>query len=202
MNQNEPIKAQPESSQNAYNPLSAMRQGERVIFEIRRHPIGLIGIYVPFAIMLAFAGFAAIAAPGILADQFDRALVASISASIFGVAAVLSLLFVFIAHKVYFGNRWILTSDSLTQLTQRSLFNKQTSQLGLDNLEDVTAEQNGILTHLFNYGVLRCQTAGEQGKFLFVYCPKPHDYAQKMLIARENFEHGTIYTEPDLTQKG
>jgi hypothetical protein len=71
---------------------------------------------------------------------------------------------------------------------QTALFNKQSSQLSLGNLEDVTVEQNGILTHMFNYGVIKAETAGERSKFTFRYCPNPNLYAQQILNAREQFE--------------
>jgi hypothetical protein len=79
----------------------------------------------------------------------------------------------------------VVTSDSLTQISQTSLFNRQSSQLALVNIEDVTAEQNGILAHMFNYGVIRVETAGERSKFVFTYCPNPNFYAQQILQARE-----------------
>jgi hypothetical protein len=86
------------------------------------------------------------------------------------------------------GNRWIITSDSITQVNQTSLFNKQSSQLSLANLEDITVEQNGIIQSVFGFGTLRAETAGERSKFMFQYCPNPNSYAQQNLNAREQFE--------------
>lgn len=166
-----------------------MREGEEVIFEIRRHPVGIIGVYISFGVLLAFVGFGAVIAPSMFTD-YDKRFISNIGLGVFLACIALSAVFVYIARIVYYGNRWILTSDSLTQVNQHSLFSKQSSQLGMDNLEDVTVEQNGIIAHMFNYGTLRGQTAGEHGKFMITYCPRPTEYAQKMLIARENFEHG------------
>ncbi len=70
------------------------------------------------------------------------------------------------------------------------MFDKQSSQLSLGNLEDISAEQNGILTHMFNYGAVRVETAGERSKFFFNFCPNPNYYAQQILTARETFEQG------------
>lgn len=58
----------------------------------------------------------------------------------------------------------------------------------MGNLEDVTTEKTGIFPHMFNYGVLKCETAGERSKFMFSYCPNPDYYAQQILDARERFE--------------
>src|SRR6202011_6093270 len=92
------------------------------------------------------------------------------------------------ATRIYWGNSWIVTSDSVTQVSQTSLFKRQSSQLSLIHLEDVTAEQNGVLAHMFNYGLLRVETAGERSKFTFTFCPNPNFYAREILAAREAFE--------------
>lgn len=55
------------------------------------------------------------------------------------------------------------------------------------NIEDVTAEQNGILAELFGFGTLKAETAGERSNFHFLYCPEPNKYAQIILHARERF---------------
>lgn len=172
-----------------------MREGESVLFQITRHPIGLVTVYAMFAILLVIVGISAVMAPDVL-TEYNRRTVSNIGLAAFLFAAILSLVFVTIAHKIYYGNRWILTSDSLTQVNQFSLFSKQNSQLGLDNLEDVTVDQKGILSHMLDYGSLRAQTAGEHGKFIFIYCPHPNKYAKQILDARENFEHGNAYQNP------
>jgi len=169
--------------------LTTMQPGEKVIFQVKRHPIGMIGIYVMAGLLLvALAVICFIVAPAAFESQGGASSgVKSLAAIAFLIIAVLSLIFVFISNIVYWGNAWILTSDSITQINQRSLFDRQSSQLSLANLEDVTAQQNGILSHLFNFGVLKAETAGERSKFVFAYCPNPNFYAQQILQARELF---------------
>ncbi|HET7060232.1 MAG TPA: hypothetical protein VFH99_02880 [Candidatus Saccharimonadales bacterium] len=170
-----------------HNPLEVTQPGEQTICEIKRHPIGMFGVYSMGGILLlVFAVLAFVVAPGI--DSDHRGPVMTISSLIFLVIAGIVLAFVFIANKVYWGNSWVVTSDSLTQITQTSLFSRQSSQLSLGNLEDVTAEQTGIPAQLFRYGTLRVETAGERSKFVFPYCPNSNYYAQKILAAREAFE--------------
>lgn len=180
----------PPPEQNIHNPLAVMQPGEQNLCEIKRHPIGLIGVYGLSGFVLV--GLAVVVfglAPKFL-TSFSTNQVLEIGGFLYFIVAVFALAFVFIANKVYWGNRWVVTSDSITQVLQTSLFDKQTSQLSLGNLEDVTVEQNGLLPHMYNFGLLRCETAGERSKFVFTFCPNPNYYAKQILAARENFEQG------------
>lgn len=171
------------------NPLNVMQQGEHNIFEVKRHPIGLLGIYFTAGVLIVVLAIVIFGFAPSMFSNYDSKTVMGYGALAFIVITVLVLLFVLVAHVVYWGNRWILTSDSLTQVLQRSLFDKQSSQLSLANLEDITAQQDGILAHIFNYGVLKAETAGaQQSKFVFLFCPNPTYYAQQILNAREQFE--------------
>ncbi|HVX24348.1 MAG TPA: hypothetical protein VG992_03340 [Candidatus Saccharimonadales bacterium] len=173
-----------------HNPLSVMQPGEQMIAEIKRHPIGIFGVYIGVGILLTVAAVLAFVIAPMAITTMTRSQVNELGALIFVLFAAICAGFVWIFSTVYWGNSWVLTSDSLTQITQTSLFHKQSSQLSLGNLEDVTADQNGIVAHMLNYGVLRVETAGERSKFMFLYCPNPNYYAQQILTAREHFEQG------------
>lgn len=168
-----------------------MQEGERLIFDLKRHPIGLILNYLMGLVLIgttAFLIFGLLPSIGLSESQTD-----SVGVAVLLIVTTLYLIYSFIATVVYWGNRWIVTSDSLTQITQTGLFHKESSQLSLENIEDVTAEQYGPLTHIFGYGVLRVQTAGEHTKFAFLYCPNPNYYAQQILAAREAMMEGKHY---------
>jgi hypothetical protein len=167
--------------------LAVMQPGEVVILEMKRHPIGIIGIYIAIVFVLTVVGVLAFALlPGVLdSTSGGSSQINKLATTIFLVLTFMAVVYALVVTKVYWGNRWILTSDSVTQIEQTSLFSRQSSQLALSNIEDVTAEQNGILTHIFNYGVIKAETAGHHGKFVFLYAPNPNYYAQKILGARE-----------------
>lgn len=186
---------QEEALQNVHNPLSVMQPGERVICEIKRHPIGLFGIYLSSFLLLALLAVVIfIFGPQVFNIEDTSQYYGAASVG-FLIIAALTLLFTYAAVIVYNGNRWIVTSDSITQVTQTGLFSKQSSQLSMANLEDITAEQNGVLTHLFGYGLLKAETAGEHSKFHFAFCPRPNYYAQCVLGAREAFEQHNYRTQ-------
>ncbi len=164
-----------------------MQPGETIIVKIQRHPIGIITNYVVsgFIIVLVVVLLFGVA-PRLNTNSSGQ--IEQGAGIIVLIVLVASTIFNLIATKVYWGNRWIVTSDSITQIEQTGLFSTQSSQLSMENIEDVTAEKNGILTHLFNFGVLKVETAGHHGKFNFDYCPNPNFYAQKILAAREAFD--------------
>jgi len=180
--------------QTVHNPLAVMQQGEKVLCEIKRHPIGLIGIYASAGLLLTLLAVGIFIFGPMIFPNNTTGQIYQTGGLAFIIAAAFTLLFVWAASIVYNGNRWIVTDDSITQVTQTGLFAKQSSQLSMANLEDITAEQNGILPHLFGYGVLKAETAGEHAKFHFYWCPRPNYFAQCVLEARENFEQNNYRT--------
>lgn len=177
------------------HPFVVLQPGERVVCEIRRHPIGLIGQYIVSGFLIVVALVAALVVGPMLNDQADGTAAAMLLYGGVGFLLIFSLIFLAISTYIYNKNEWIVTSDSLTQILQPSLFGRQVSQLSLNNLEDVTVRQNGILQSMFNYGTLNAETAGERSKFHFLYCPNPNEYACKILEAREDFMNDKRYTE-------
>ena len=170
--------------------LAVTQPGEVTIFEIKRHPIGLIYIYIGISVMLlAVAALVFAILPG--AGDSSSSL-AQIGTIIFLIVAILSALYGFAATQIYWGNAWILTSQS-------SLFHRQSGQLSLNHIEDVTTVQAGPLPNIFGYGMLKVETAGEHEKFHFSYCPNPQYYAQKILAAREAFALHKQYESDEST---
>jgi len=172
-------------SQSVYNPLEVMSAGEQNLMEIKRHPFGLVGLYIASiaAIVLILIGAALIPHyVDSLTSQDKTGLVA-------GAAIVIAivLLYMYISVTIYKGNRWIVTSDSITQVSQVGLFRKQTSQLSLANLEDVTFEQTSFIQQMLGFGTLKVESAGERSKFSFAFCPKPDSCAKKIIAAHEAF---------------
>jgi uncharacterized membrane protein YdbT with pleckstrin-like domain len=177
--------------QRVSNELSVMQPGEQLICEIKRHPIGVLAIYFVIGIVLTTIAVLAFGVfPNILSSSgsVSSSQVTTVGAVIFLVVAFICAVFGAISTRVYWGNKWVVTSDSVTQISQTSLFNRQSAQLSLASIEDVTAEQNGILAQMFKFGVLKVETAGHREKFAFLFCPNPNFYAKCILEAREAYE--------------
>jgi len=176
---------QPPQTPDFHNPLEVMSPGERVICEIKRHPFGMLGLYFGAALLIIVLGVGAALLPHYVTDLTTSARNLAYAIALFG--SIFILLFTYVASLIYNGNRWIVTSDSITQISQVGLFKKQTSQLSLANLEDVTFEQNGLIPTMFGFGVLKVETAGERSKFSFPFCPNPDHCAREIIKAHEDF---------------
>ena len=178
-------------------PLQQLAQ-EEIIFKIKRHPIGIIGVYVLSSIILIILAVVAFGIiPNYVASHGGRSIYAVTSLA-YLIFLGMVLVFVYVSHLVYWDNSWTLSTESLAQVTRTSLFDKQSSHLSLGNLQDVTASQVGILQHLFHYGTLKVETAGEASRFVFTYCANPNSYAEYILEAREKFEQSNGLTNNGL----
>ena len=163
-----------------------LEPGEHLVTVVRRHPIGLVAIYVEM-----LAGIAAVIAMllyGILVffkNNSGSAKGLAAAGAVFVIAFIILLLI--ISTLVYRRCRLIVTDKSVVQIIQKALFNRKISRLSMSNVEDVNVEQKGILASLFNYGTLTIQTAGQEDNFVFSLCPKPNDLADRILQARQRY---------------
>ncbi|HSW66913.1 MAG TPA: PH domain-containing protein [Bacillota bacterium] len=186
-----PGSAPPAPKSKDLHPMVVMQPGERIVAKIKRHAFGIVSLYVIAIVGIVLAVSLAIF---LLPDMLNQTGTAgtggsSMSMVYAGTAIVVAglLLVLGVATSVYWQNEWVVTTDSITQVSQNSLFNREVSQLSMENIEDVTVNQDGILPHMFGFGTLKVESAGERSKFVFPYCPNPNDYARKILEAHEDF---------------
>ena len=67
------------------------------------------------------------------------------------------------------------------------LFTRQVSQLNLAKVQDVSADQIGVFAHMFNYGTLEVETAGEAANFKFLYTPDAGRVSKLIIEAHQNY---------------
>ena len=188
-------------NENPEAMLTPTMNGEECqLCEIKKHPIGIIMVYIQGAIGVIIAfGLLFFLIPQVLPD-FSRSQHSLLVVAAVIVTALISL-FLTIATKLYYASKLNVTDQKLTQTYQQGLFKRQVSRLAMANVEDVSAEKNGILATIFNFGTLKIETAGEEENFHFSYCPRPDYYAKLVLDAREKFERElhNVYVQPTQT---
>lgn len=165
------------------NSMEQVDPDEVKLADTHKHPIGIILLYIQVGIGMVFAiGLSYFLLPLVLEDTETAFFIGNIFTA---VAVVMAFIVLTIATIIYKENRIIVTDRNITQVLQYGLFSRKVSQLNINNVEDVTALQQGILPTIFNYGTLKIETAGEQVNFHFSYCPNADYYAKVILDARE-----------------
>jgi uncharacterized membrane protein YdbT with pleckstrin-like domain len=167
--------------------IEGVSEGEKTLFETRKHPFGIISLYLGAGIgLLGALGLILILLPQLVSPESQGT-----ANGILGILAIMGVVFtavvLLIATYIYRQNRLIVTDRNITQVIQRGLFNRQVSELPMANVEDITADQKGLIATLFNYGEVRVETAGEQNNFRFNYCPRPNYCAKIIQDARQHY---------------
>lgn len=167
-------------------------QNEQIFLEVRKHPIGLVMTYIigTFATVVVFGllvlaplsyDFSTVGADvGFTGDSMRAILIAL---GLF--MTFFSVVITAVAAFIYSQNVLLVTSEKIAQQLYLSLFSKKISQLSIADVQDSTVTQNGIFPHLFNYGTVIIETAGEQRNYNFTFAPSPYDVSKALTGAHE-----------------
>jgi len=172
-------------------PWLNLSEAEYVISAVRRHPIGLIlpvaiTIFLIAAILSILINYDLIlqsAAIGTLPDAPTAWFIGILLAALFGIGG-------YIAVWVYTSNRFFLTNESVIQEIQTSLFSKHEQTVSLLNIEDASFYQKGILQSMFDYGLIRLSTEGDETTYRFSYVAHPKQQIATLNNAVEAFKNG------------
>lgn len=165
-------------------------ENEELVWEIRKHPFGLFLIYLTGSIVtLVIFTFLVLGGLSNNTDILGLGIdFGSIRTTMVGIGFLLSVMSVgatLLGAFLYQSDVVLVTSEKIAQLLYATLFNKKISQLSIGDVQDVTVTQKGIFAHLFNYGTLVIETAGEQQNYTFTYTPKPYEASKAIVGAHE-----------------
>lgn len=173
-------------------PELALSPGEYVLGVVRRHPIGLITIWaitiflviITLALVPMYAASQSVVATAfaVPVKNLPTPMIMTLPALILG---GFFLLGGFVAAYVYQQNRFYITTESIIQFVQYSLFNSKQQVVNLINVEDVSADQTGIVQQVLNYGTLRLSTQGQETIYHFRFVARPNDVVHQINDATE-----------------
>jgi hypothetical protein len=83
------------------------------------------------------------------------------------------------AVRVYFtwyrynNDIWVITNQRIIDSLRRHWFHHRMASADLIDVEDIAVRREGPLQTMFNFGDLRCQTAGNEPNFVLAAIPDP-----------------------------
>lgn len=181
-----------ERSLQAFPELNLSR-GEYVVLCIMKHRISLVVPMGALLLALVILLFAILNMD--LTTQFLMQIGLKDAKSteiypILGWLIALTLLIMYATYYVYTHNRFILTNESIIQETQKGLLNRNEQTISLDNVEDASYSQKGLIQQMFNYGSLRLSTEGDETTYRFNYVYDPRGKIAILNNAVEAFKSG------------
>jgi uncharacterized membrane protein YdbT with pleckstrin-like domain len=192
----EAVQKKSEESRKKY-PHINLSQGEYVINDVKRHPIGLIkvwgmvvGLVLVIMVLLGVVVRASTQSGNESLPVLPLAVVA-------GLLALLVVIGGYIATYVYNANKFYLTNESVIQNIQMSLFSNREQTVSLGNVEDASYVKNGVIQAMFDYGVIRLSTQGDETTYRFSYAAHPAKQVAKLNDAVEAFKNGRPVNDDD-----
>jgi hypothetical protein len=163
-------------------------EDEELVWEIRKHPIGLVGIYLSGIIVTLVILGVIMATSYFLRDQnlAELSVVRPVVAIVGGLLALVSLVLTAIGAYLYRSNVVFVTSEKIAQVLYKNILDRKISQLSIGDVQDVTMSQTGLFSRLFHYGTMVIETAGEQQNYTFTFVPYPYDCSRAIVGAHES----------------
>ncbi len=159
---------------------------EQLLLEIRKHMFGLFiivfsGALISLTILLASLVLASGSVLGQLGIDGAQKYVALLGF----IVSVLTVGVTMIYAQLYRSNVVYVTNEKIAQVLYMTLFNRKISQLNIGDVQDVTVSQKGVFAHVFSYGTLVIETAGEQQNYTFSFVPNPYGVSKVIIVAHE-----------------
>lgn len=182
-----------EESRRKYPKLN-LSDGEFVISDVKRHPIGLIGVWLFSG--LAIAGIIGLVATASGSNYWGiQPIAIGLTAFLFSALVVIGA---YIATFVYNANTFHLTNESVVQNIQTSLFANHEQTVSLGNVEDASYEKHGIIQTIFDFGTIRLSTQGDETTYRFTFASQPAKQIAMLNNAVEAFKNGRpVYDDDD-----
>jgi len=87
---------------------------------------------------------------------------------------------------------FIITDERIIDINFHNLIYKELSEAKIDNIQDVTYRQGGVLRAMFNFGDVIMQTAGREREFMIEGAPEPNRVVKIMNELKLEEEHEKI----------
>ncbi len=186
------VSARHQDSKQRYPGLN-LSEHEYVIMAVKRHPIGLIFIWLSevtvIILVILMLGLAWLK-PSLLVNGLGISVNFQALALFSLLLIVLMLTIGMVSTSIYRDNKFYLTNESIIEHVRTGLFARRENSISLGSVEDVSFSQQGILQYTFNYGSIRLATVGEETTYRFTNVVNPRSQIATLTQAVENFKNG------------
>lgn len=176
-----------------------LHPGETVIHLIFRSWVAFFGTVAGGLAMAALPVAAWYLVPGLNVFILTTPMV-RLLANVCGTLYYLGLLlFVLIRYVNYHLDFWIITTERLISVDQRSLFAQSVAEQELGTVQDITSEVHGLLATVLSFGNVQVRTASERPPITIDLVRNPHGVRRDLykLIEQRRAESGT-YAPPSV----
>jgi len=156
--------------------------GEKIVFFIRPHVVILLwrificAVLTSVPIILYFLLFQAAVARWLLNPVLGPILILGVS-----LYFLFMWIFLFVNVTDYWLDYWIVTSERIIGMEQKSLLARFNTEQKLYRIQDVRADINGLFGTIFHYGNVTIQTAGTAQNMVFEKVPDPDILSRHIL---------------------
>lgn len=183
------IESQVNSNDPAFLYLN-LHPNESIHFIVRHHWLGFLGTLL-MALGMALLPFFLLFAVSVGDLNISEGFNAILNVAVSGYFLFL-LTFLFGSWINFYYDIVFITNERIINVAQEGLLSRETSELSMTQVENVTADVSGFLQSAFNYGLLVIETAGEgtagninapgvKGYFTIYDVPDPNRLARVIL---------------------
>lgn len=164
--------------------------GETAVKIIHRHPFIAIKRIIFFILLLTIPLIIIVMINNLFPDLASAVWVwPTLLLGISGYLFFIWLLF-FFSLVDYFLDIWIVTNQRIIDVRQQGFFSRSSSELRLNNIQDISSEIRGFLPTMLKYGNVIVETAGNQDKLFFEQVASP-EQVRDLLMKLSGDSRGT-----------
>lgn len=149
------------------------RPGEHVVLFLRRHWIDVLRVFMFTTFLIIIPLFVGGALIFVDAPVLSHAVFGPILLSLLGAYLLIVLIVTITEITDYWLDVWIVTNERIINSEQHGLFNRVVSEVHLNQIQDITSEQRGLIGTFLTFGNVYAQTAAERERFTFKNIDNP-----------------------------
>ncbi|MBI4132139.1 MAG: PH domain-containing protein [Candidatus Sungbacteria bacterium] len=167
--------------------------GESILLTMRRHWIVFAGPTMTFTFLLAIPPLLVLIARNVL-PLFSIPAVESVADFFLALYLAGLIAYLFVRWLSYYLDVWIITTERIIDIEQKTLFHREISEMPLDRIQNVTVEIPGFVATMLKFGDMRIQTAGA-GEFT-ISSVTDFERAKDLILKHSRQQAAAPATEP------